>query len=93
MDGIKGLEAAARPVRQGGKVAREGKIKGIGRIKGNQRVGIVEPGAAVRPARKGGRVTKNPREGRDRRVPLAWGPPRRLKVRIVPGLTMSSMAQ
>ena len=33
--GIKGLEAAARPVRQGGRVAREGRIKVMGRIKGN----------------------------------------------------------
>ena len=90
--GIKDLEAAARPVRQGGRVAREGKVKAMGRSKGNQGVGIVDPGAAVRPVRRGGRATKNPREGKDRRVPLARGPPRRLQVRTVHGLTMSSMA-
>ena len=90
--GIKDLEATACPVRKGGRVAREGKVKAMGRIKGKQGVGIVDPGAAVRPVRRGGRATKNPREGKHRRVPLARGPPRRLQVRTVHGLTMFSMA-
>ena len=90
--GIEDPEAAALPIRKGGRVTREGKVKAMGRIKGNQKVGIVDPGAAVRPVRKGGRANKNPREEKDRRISLARGPPRRPQVRVVHGLTMSSMA-
>ena len=57
--GIEDPEAAARPVRKGGRVAREGKVKATGRIKGDQVVGIVDLGATARPVRKGGRATKN----------------------------------
>ena len=62
--GIEDPEAAALPIRKGGRVAREGKVKATGRIKGDQVVGIVDLGAAVHPVRKGGRATKNPREER-----------------------------
>ena len=89
--GIEDPEAAALPIRKGGRVAREGKIKAMGRIKGNQGVGIVDLGAAVRPVRKGGRATKYPREEEDRRISLTRGPPRRPQVRTVYDLTMSSM--
>ena len=92
MGGSKDLEATACPVRKSGRVAREVRIKALWRVKGDQRVGIVDPGAAARPVQRGGRVTKDPREGRDRRVPLAWGPPLRPQVRIAHDLTMSSMA-
>ena len=40
-------------------MAREGKVKATGRIKGDQVVGIEDLGAVVRPVRKGGRATKN----------------------------------
>ena len=73
-------------------MAREGKVKAMGRIKGNQGVGIVDPGAAVRPVRKGGRATKNPGEEKDRRISLTRGPPRRPQVWTAHDLTMSSMA-
>ena len=73
-------------------MVREGKVKATGRIKGDQVVGIVDPGAAVRPVRKGGRATKNSKWEKDRRVPLTRVPPRRPQARIVHDLTMSSMA-
>ena len=90
--GIEDPEAAARPVRKGGRVTREGKVKATGRIKGDQVVGIVDPGAAVHPVRKGGRATKNSKGEKDRRIPLTRAPPHRPQVRIVHDLTMSSMA-
>ena len=90
--GIEDPEAAALPIRKGGRVAREGKVKATVRIKGDQVVGIVDPEAAVRPVRKGGRATKYTREEKDRRVSLTRGPSRRPQVRTVHDLTMSSMA-
>lgn len=87
--GIEDPEAAAGPMHKGGRVAREGKVKTTGKIKGNQAVGIVDLVAAVC---KGGRATKNPREEKDGRGPPARDPPRKPQRRVVHDLTMSSMA-
>ena len=87
---IQGL-SHVHDARLGGRQGRK-KIKVTGRIKGDQVVGIVDPGAAARPIEKGGKVTKHPREKGDKRVPLARDLPRKSQRRSVRDLTMSSMA-
>ena len=58
-------------------MVRKVKAKIDGKAKEGQVGGIEDPGAAARPVRKGGKATKDPREKRGKRLPMARDPPLR----------------